>query len=168
MESRIEKARDAYRIASLSADPTNFLMWSHYADGHKGVVLEVEIPDELEQLTQVVYSPFSSVFTEKVQTKEDMRHLFNGKGEEWAYEQEYRLISDTTYFALPFGVSRLLLGPLVSNEQEIILRSILPTEFEITRMRLDRAQGTLTVNSADNSLRSSSPPSRFDEERRLA
>ena len=45
MVSRIEQARDGFRIASLSATPTNFLLWSHYADGHKGVAIEVDIPD---------------------------------------------------------------------------------------------------------------------------
>ncbi len=75
MTSRIENARDTYRVSSLSADPTNFLMWSHYAEGHKGIVIEVEVPESHSDLTKVVYSSFSSVFTDKLQTKEDMRHL---------------------------------------------------------------------------------------------
>ena len=43
MEVKIEKARDNLKIASLSKDVTNFLMWSHYANGHKGVAIEVDI-----------------------------------------------------------------------------------------------------------------------------
>ncbi len=60
MASRIENAKDTYRVASLSADPTNFLMWSHYADGHKGVAIEIEIADDHEDLIQVIYTPFLS------------------------------------------------------------------------------------------------------------
>lgn len=161
MTSRIEKAKDAYRVASLSADPTNFLMWSHYADGHKGIVIEVEVPEERGDLIQVTYTAFSSVFTDKLQTKEDMRHLFNGKGEEWAYEQEYRIVAEERFFALPKPVERLLLGPLVSNEQESILRKVIPEKVEIVRMELDRVQGTLTVNSPNNAIQPTPAPLRF-------
>lgn len=161
MASRIEKAKDTYRVASLSADPTNFLMWSHYADGHKGIVIEVEVPDDHEDLIKVVYSPFSSVFTDKLQTKEDMRHLFNGKGEEWGYEQEYRIVIEGRFFALPKPVRRLLLGPLVSEDQATILRNIVPKTVEVIRMELDRVQGTLTVNSPNKAIRPTPAPKRF-------
>ncbi len=159
--SRIEKAKDTYRVASLSADPTNFLMWSHYADGHKGVVIEVEIPDGHEDLTKVIYTPFSSIFTDKLLTKEDMRHLFNGKGEEWAYEEEYRIVIEGQFFTLPMPVERILLGPLVSEDQATILRKILPETVDIVRMKLDRVQGTLAVNSPNKAIQPTPTPPRF-------
>ncbi|WP_181050164.1 DUF2971 domain-containing protein [Methylobacter tundripaludum] len=161
MTSRIEKARDAYRVSSLSADPTNFLMWSHYADGHKGAVLEVEVPEVHPDLIQVIYTSFSSVFTDKLQTKEDMRHLFNGKGEEWAYEQEYRIVTEGRFFALPEPVHRIFLGPLVSEERASILEKVVPDTVEIVRMELDRTQGTLTVNSPNQTIQPTPVPLRF-------
>jgi hypothetical protein len=152
MVSRIERARNEFRIASLSATPTNFLLWSHYADGHKGVAIEVDIPDGHPDLTKIVYSPFSSVFSEKEQTREDMRHLFNGKGQEWAYEEEYRIITDRQYFDLPSEPSRLLLGPMVPEEQAALLRKALSEHIEIVTMDLDRVQGTLYVVGPTPSL----------------
>ena len=161
MTTRIEKARDTNRVASLSADPTNFLMWSHYSDGHRGIVIEVEVPDDHEDLTKVMYTPFSSVFSDKLQTKEDMRHLFNGKGEEWAYEQEYRIITEESFYQLPEPVGRVLLGPLVSAEREHILREVFPDSVEIVRMELDRVQGTLVVNSPNKAIQPTAAPLRF-------
>ncbi|VVE15866.1 hypothetical protein PCO31110_02913 [Pandoraea communis] len=158
MASRIEQARDGYRIASLSATPTNFLLWSHYAEGHKGVAIEVDIPDDDPDLTKVVYSPFSSVFSEKEQTRDDMRHLFNGKGEEWAYEEEYRIITDSEHFDLPSKPSRLLLGPMVPLEQAALLRKALSDHIEIVTMDLDRVQGTLVVVGPTPSLQPSGQP----------
>lgn len=153
MVNRIEQARDGYRIASLSATPTNFLLWSHYADGHKGVAIEVDIPDGHPDLTEVVYSPFSSVFSDKEQTQEDMRHLFNGKGEEWAYEEEYRIITDREYFELPHKPTRLLLGPMVREEQADLLRRAFSDHIDIVTMQLDRVQGTMFVVGPTMSLR---------------
>lgn len=152
MVNRIEQARDGFRIASLSANPTNFLLWSHYADGHKGVAIEVDIPENHADLTEIVYSPFSSVFSETEQTQEDLRHLFNGKGEEWSYEEEYRIIIDQTHFDLPSKPSRLLLGPMVPSDQAALLRKALSGHIEIVEMELDRVQGTLFVVGPTQSL----------------
>lgn len=163
MTSRIEEARDSFRVASLSADPTNFLMWSHYADGHKGVVLEVDIPEEHPGLTKVIYTAFSSVFSEKAQTLEDMRHLFNGKGEEWAYEQEYRIITDSKFFNLGSPIQRVLIGPAVDCDKQQILRELLPDDIEIVDMELDQVQGTLKMHSPDNTVQPTPAPSRFSE-----
>jgi ssDNA-specific exonuclease RecJ len=127
-----------------------------YADGHKGVAIEVDIPDDHPDLTEVTYSPFSSVFSEKEQTREDMRHLFNGKGEEWAYEEEYRIITDRQYFDLPSKPSRLLLGPMVPEEQVTLLRKVLSDHAEIVTMDLDRVQGTLYVVGPTPSLQPAS------------
>lgn len=145
MVGQIERAREDLRIASLSADPTNFLLWSHYADGHKGVAIEMEIPNEHADLLQVTYSPFSSVFTEYRETKGDLRHLFNGKSEEWSYEKEYRVVIASTHFQLPSGRMRVLLGPRASEESENILRKILPADVPLVKTRLNRVQGNIEI-----------------------
>lgn len=152
MVGRIEKAKNNFRVASLSADPNNFLLWSHYADGHKGVALEIDIPEAHKDLMKVTYSPFSSVFTDKLQTQEDMRHLFNGKGEESAYEKEYRLVVSRKFFKLPKPIVRVLLGPRVSEDQRKILSAIVPPGVELFQTELDRVQGTLEVANPNPSL----------------
>jgi hypothetical protein len=86
-----------------------------------------------------------------------MRHLFNGKGQEWAYEEEYRIITDRRYFDLPSRPSRLLLGPMVPQEQAALLRKALSDHIEIVKMDLDRVQGTLYVTGPTPSLQPASP-----------
>lgn len=147
--SKVEQERDAFRIASLSADPTNLLMWAHYANGHKGVAVEIEIPDDHEDLTAVSYTPFSSVFLANPSPDDDLRHLFNGKSEEWSYEREYRIITRERYFFLPNPVKRLLIGPLISANYEAILREIVPKEIEIVKMKIDRNQGTMSLKGPE-------------------
>jgi hypothetical protein len=141
----IKKTRDEYKIASLSATATNFLLWSHYADGHKGVAIEVDVPENHPDLTQVIYSPFSSVFTRLAELEEDMRHLFNGKTPEWEYEKEYRIITKKRYFNLPSEPSRILIGPKAQEDQVELPRKILSDRIEIVETELDELQGTLSV-----------------------
>lgn len=145
MESRIEKARESFRIASFSKTATNFLLWSHYADGHKGVAVELEIDEEDPNLHEVTYSPFSSVFTEKSQTTQSMYHLFNGKTEEWEYEEEYRVITKDRYYSFDRPIQRILLGPQVNRDKASLLRKIIPESVELVATELDRVQGVLKV-----------------------
>ena len=147
IQSKVELQRDALRIASFSTDPTNFLMWSHYADGHKGCVIEVEIDDDDPSLQEVYYSPFSSVILGEEETEMTMFHLFNSKNEEWGYEDEYRIITKETFFWLDKPVKRILLGPLIIELQESILRKSLPSSVELVKIELDKTQGRLEIVS---------------------
>ncbi len=143
---KIEGKRKKFRIASLSSDPTNFLLWSHYADGHKGIAVEVDIPETSPDLFQVIYSPFSSIFSDSLQLKEDMRHIFNGKTEEWEYEREYRVVTTRDHFKLAVPVEKILIGPLVPDDRRKILRAILPDSVQLIPMELDRVHGALSVS----------------------
>ena len=145
IESTIELQRDALRIASFSTDPTNFLMWSHYADGHKGCVIEVEIDDDDPSLQEVYYHPFSSVIQSEEETEMTMFHLFNSKNEEWKYENEYRVITEQEFFKLDKQVIRVLLGPLVDKSQETLIRKTLPSSIDLNRTELNKSQGVLEI-----------------------
>jgi hypothetical protein len=161
MAERIEGAKNSFRIASLSADPTSFLMWSHYANGHKGAVIEVEIPASEPDLHRVIYTPFQSVFSEKIHTEEDMRHIFNGKTEEWQYEQEYRLITKKEYFDLEKPISRILLGPAISADHSKILKRLFGSEIELIEMKLGERFGIPAITSSTADVSPSVTPERF-------
>jgi hypothetical protein len=119
MTNVIEKKRKFCRIAALSADPTHILLWSHYANGHKGVAVEVDIPRNDPYLKKVHYLPYwyTPVFSENSQTEYTMRHLFTEKGSEWAYEREYRIITEEEFFLLHKPVTRVLVGPKADAQQ---------------------------------------------------
>jgi hypothetical protein len=106
------------------------LLWSHYADRHKGLALELEVADEC--ITHVTYQQ-----TRKPVTRQDMNNNMScedGKGigaemlrvkaADWAYEEEARIIhgighlkrpADGMYFC-PFNhrvaLRGVVLGPL--------------------------------------------------------
>jgi hypothetical protein len=149
LTEKIERYKSDFRISSLSSNPNNFLMWSHYANGHKGVAIEIEFEEENLSLSQVTYTPFSSVFTKDIEDERGLHHIFTGKGEEWAYEEEYRIITRENYYNLLEPVKKILLGFLVSEQREHILRQALPG-VEIIRMEMDKNQGCVTVKESEN------------------
>ena len=91
-------------IVSLSRDPKNILMWSHYADFHKGFVVEFKIPKKLP-LSQrgnidswlfplpITYSEQRPVYKYGIDNDdESLKKLLLTKSDIWSYEQEERVI----------------------------------------------------------------------------
>jgi Protein of unknown function (DUF2971) len=88
-----------FGILSLTEAPDNLLMWAHYGDSHKGIVLGFdeshsffqgsEIVAGLERLSKVEYNQKRPVLSPSTR---DNPKLFLRKSTEWAYEREWRLI----------------------------------------------------------------------------
>jgi hypothetical protein len=84
----------------FSKNMNEILMWSHYANNHKGLCLEFEIEEEIlkEQLLNVDYSNTTTLLDEVKTTKTghlDLNISANGKFlwtkfENWGYEEELR------------------------------------------------------------------------------
>lgn len=143
----VENKRDSYRICSFSKSLNNFLLWSHYSSGHKGIAIEIDIPDNLPDLCKVNYQPFSPIFTEIGQSNNDLRYLFETKTREWEYEEEYRIISKEKYYCFDNPIRRIYVGPKVNIERFNILRSIIPQEVELIKTELDITQAKVIVTN---------------------
>jgi len=75
-------------------DPrTNLIMWSHYADSHKGFIIEFR-EDFIEgiDIQKVEYSDERDIITFEDIDNNNFDKLFFKKSLEWFYEQEYRAI----------------------------------------------------------------------------
>ena len=97
MASKIE---EVVGVLCLSSIPDSLLMWAHYADAHRGFVLQFDETspffdsritdlDELRHLHRVKYSATRPSLT--LSEVEDAS-AFLTKGMEWAYEAEWRMI----------------------------------------------------------------------------
>jgi hypothetical protein len=84
----------------LTEEPVNLLMWAHYADQHKGAVIEFDAQhpffnrrhgpnDDFRYFRPVTYTQQRpAVFL----SDSDAIHFFYFKSTEWEYEREWRLI----------------------------------------------------------------------------
>lgn len=112
----IEKVRNKYKdgsigkeiikrvgVLSLSKDALNILMWSHYANYHKGIVLEFRIPfhgkKSEEKRIHELLVPFPVRYSNErpiYKMDEDQENILNKilltKSEVWDYEQEERVL----------------------------------------------------------------------------
>jgi hypothetical protein len=98
------------------------LLWSHYAERHKGMALVFEVPETFVE--HIKYRKRRIKINEaKVENEDTTRRLLTTKYIEWAYEKEARVfksVSDVVYEAnLPFVnldstlvLKSVILGPL--------------------------------------------------------
>lgn len=99
-----QKLNAYFGVLCFSTSNDSLLMWAHYADSHKGFVLEFETEDnefkELGDLYEVKYNKARPIL-DPAQTP--TMEVYMRKGKEWEYEHEYRLVR-----SLPNCEKRLL------------------------------------------------------------
>lgn len=95
MNEGLQNDIDKLGVLSLSGTYKDILMWSHYADGHKGLCLKFEATKQTPffgRALEVQYLPsypdvrYTSTLDEKINT------FLLTKAEHWQYENEYRII----------------------------------------------------------------------------
>ena len=90
---RIFKAFDSRcGILCFSSVPDSMLMWSHYADAHRGIVLELEVSG----LQEVVYSEPPTIGEVAASLRNptwgmpsDNSMFYLRKRQDWSYEKEW-------------------------------------------------------------------------------
>ncbi len=101
-EPSYEKMCDSfYRlhgVISFTESKSNLLMWSHYADGHKGLVLEFNPQNNFfNDLNRVKYDSVISdhiLNSINIDDNDTFFKLFYIKSDEWIYEKEHRIIRE--------------------------------------------------------------------------
>lgn len=89
------KEMENLRICSFCANPDNPIVWSHYADSHKGFCLVFDANNDLFGEAQQVF--YQEEYPTIDVTEENQEVIFQNtalvKYKDWAYESEFRLLS---------------------------------------------------------------------------
>jgi hypothetical protein len=113
------------RVCSLTASGTDVRLWSHYAEGHTGIAIEIDIDESDSQLHKVEYVEQLKEFGHTVQTGPESTEVLRIKSYHWDYEKEYRIISREEYYSVSGKITGVYLGLRTSLlMQEVILRSL--------------------------------------------
>jgi hypothetical protein len=149
-------------VLCLTEKPDNLLMWAHYSDCHRGLVLEFDEShsffnqrksetDELRYLRKVIYSAQRPVIRLPNLTYED---LCLTKSLEWEYEQEWRIIvalqdADATIerslhniclFKIPVEcITAIILGARATDETRDAVIDLLNSDEKYSHIRLKEA-----------------------------
>lgn len=112
-EKEFNKLIDSYGFLSLSSNPVSNLMWSHYADSHKGICIEyksefvsadkVFYENEIPKLNiyEVIRQKYLPEYREDLGLR--IWSALRTKLKEWEYESEYRYKANNFMGKIPEG-----------------------------------------------------------------
>ena len=83
-------------VCSLSPTYSSMLMWSFYANYHKGYCVEAEIDDK--NLLNVIYDDIPiKIESQDVSEDEKIKMILSRKYKDWAFEKELRVLCKERY-----------------------------------------------------------------------
>lgn len=94
-------------IVSFSSENDSLLLWSHYADSHKGVCLEFnrdssnDLGDD-KMCFPIQYSSFIKDIDINIDINNIYKEIFRYKCDIWDYEKEWRLLTPKGKMLIPF------------------------------------------------------------------
>lgn len=140
-------------IGSFSLTRNETLLWSHYADDHRGVTLRYDFPlkylddgDSFLGVSPVSYEPnaVSDWLIENVHLNfEDheafiiglLKKVLMSKAPAWSYEQEARLVRlEAGLFAFPRStLTHVIFGLQTSTQDEALVRAIVDKYYDMVK-----------------------------------
>ncbi len=103
------------RVCSFSRNWENLLLWAHYADGFKGVCIELDLKkprNNAFKIARVTYEPGRLLFSNDAGQQVDKMpsKILSRKNVAWEYEKEVRTLSQHKYIRDGITIKSVLLG----------------------------------------------------------
>lgn len=122
MRNKIYDSKQMLRLCSLAKTSDNFLMWSHYSNGHKGVAIGVRINEKEFDVKDIEYLPNLRYFENT--NFLDAITILSSKINLWEYEQEVRAFTkDGTNF-INVIVEEIHIGSKMSNQDYSLIQKL--------------------------------------------
>lgn len=136
-------ADERFGLLCFSHGWRNPLLWSHYAEKHRGVALEFILDEDI--VSEISYSPnrlridIERRISEGSFTEDDAYRLATTKSKHWKYEEELRVFVNLAqchyrkglYFerlGKSMHITRIILGPLCTLSFSEIEEALMPGE----------------------------------------
>jgi len=112
------------RICSLSRDPFNELLWAHYADGARGIVIGIETEKDYKAHKVLYKGPYRANINDFNDPYYFPEKLFTHKGNAWSYEKECRIFTDNK-FHVPVTVKEITIGRAMSTQDQSFIKKLI-------------------------------------------
>jgi hypothetical protein len=120
--------RTSRNICSLSASKTKTLLWSYYADGHKGVAIGVRVVEGKRprvETHEVNYDSDIHISEREAKSLNPNKlavRILSQKQIDWGHGEEHRVFSSSNF--VPVQVSELVLGYSIAASDATLLTRI--------------------------------------------
>jgi hypothetical protein len=154
-----------YGVLCFSRNWKNPVLWSHYADRHRGMCLGFEVPDTpLHSVTYLTNrAPLDDLLQRLTKSSAPPEPLFRAKFEHWRYENEVRRILPLNqalklgnHYFWPFGadltLTEVVVGPRCSVSRAHVQRALAYQERGVTLTKARLGFGKFEVVTQQRGL----------------
>lgn len=114
--------KNAKTFCCLSKEKNNQLLWSHYANGHRGVVIGLKVDKTKYEVHNIDYiDDFELINEYSINTSTD---ILSKKLKYWAYEKEIRIFTKDNEDEIKVEINEIILGINMRLEDEILIRKL--------------------------------------------
>ena len=141
MRRLLKGEKEKIRICSLSRDPNNELMWSHYAEGHKGVAIGVEVNRKNYEVRPIQYDGLHQVGLHNFHNGSAI-DVLSHKLDVWRYEEEERVFVVNNKQYVNVEVKQVICGSRMSTQDKGFITDLierLDPNIEIINARTNSA-----------------------------
>lgn len=111
--SELFSTKNCTHICSLSPTYQSMLMWSFYANQHKGCCIEVELLEDEPKTVNYVTNPMD-VDTANLDNEGKIEQILLRKYLDWAFENELRVLTKERFVKV--RVNKVYFGMRISND----------------------------------------------------
>ena len=152
--------KDIIGICCFTEKENDFLMWAHYANGHRGICLKFEWEKDSDFFKglKVNYSneiPTVGHFMNKEFGPEAARATILTKLDPWAYEAEIREIipnpkdNDRLKRFAPHSLVEIIFGEKISDYDETLIKNIINQHGKYKNLTFSRAEFNRETSQVD-------------------
>ncbi len=120
----ILKGKNQIKICSLSRIRDNELMWSHYAEGHRGVAIGLKVNRDKYNVRPIEYDGPAFISGNNMNS-DSVIQILSRKLEIWSYEEEERVFITDNKMFVDVEVVQIITGRAMSNPNFSFLRDLI-------------------------------------------
>lgn len=123
IRNKLLEEKGELRLCSLSKVKDNHLMWSHYTNGQRGVVIGLRIDQDKYIVKPIEYNGLASIRNQDF-NDQDAIEILSHKLEVWNYETEVRVFVRDKHF-IDVKIEEVITGIAMSNPDYGFIRETL-------------------------------------------
>lgn len=124
MQEAIYGRKNQIKICSLSRDADIPLMWAHYSDGGRGIVVEVEIDDLNTDARAINYTSEPLTVQARGLNYNTPFAILSRKDSCWEHEKEMRIFKDHGDSFVKVKVLRIITGQVMSPAEHEFIEKV--------------------------------------------
>lgn len=123
IRDKLLEEKGELRLCSLSRSKDNQLMWSHYAKGHRGVAIGVQVNNSRFTVKPIQYNGLTYIYNQDYNHQTAIE-ILSHKLEVWDYEEEVRVFVSNQQF-IEVSIKEVIIGIKMDEFDYLLVKDLI-------------------------------------------